>query len=56
MNRSINVFGNLSRKLALHAFSAVALTLVSAGAWAQDTTTTSIRHGDPSLQTAVKNA
>src|ERR1700723_1307760 len=56
MNRSINVFGNLSRKTALHAFSAVALTLVSAGAWAQDTTSTSIRHGDPSLQTAVKNA
>jgi hypothetical protein len=56
MNRSINATGNLSRKLALHAFSAVALTLVSAGAWAQDTTTTSIRHGDSSLQTTIKNA
>jgi hypothetical protein len=51
MNRSIT-----SRIFALHAVSAVALTLVAAGASAQDTTTTSVRQGEPSYRAAVKNA
>ena len=40
MNSSINK----SRLLALRAFSAVAFTLVASCAWAQDTTSTSVRH------------
>jgi uncharacterized Zn-binding protein involved in type VI secretion len=52
MNHSINT----PRLFALHAVSAVALTLVAAGASAQDTTTTSVRQGEPSYEAAVKNA
>lgn len=52
MNRSINK----SRLFVLHALSAVALTLVAARANAQDTTTTSVRHGAPSHEYQVRNA
>jgi hypothetical protein len=52
MNRFI---GN-SRLIALHAMGAVALTLGAAGAHAQDTTRTSIRHGEPWIDTNVRNA
>lgn len=52
MIRSINT----SHRFALQAVSAVALTLVASGAFAQDTTATSTRQGDSSYQTAVKNA
>lgn len=52
MNRSMNP----SRLLALRAVGALALALVATGAWAQDTTATSVRHGEPSIATAVKNA
>jgi hypothetical protein len=52
MNRPVNI----SRLFALHAVSAVALTLVAAGAFAQDTTTASVRKGEPSYEAAVKNA
>jgi LPXTG-motif cell wall-anchored protein len=45
-----------SRQLTLHAISAVAFTLVAAGASAQDTTSTSIRHGAPTIETEVRNA
>jgi len=45
-----------SRMITLQALSAVALTLVAVGARAQDTTTTSVRHGEPSFETTVKNA
>jgi len=41
---------------AVQTVSAVALTLMVAGAFAQDTTTTSVRHGEASYQTSVKNA
>ena len=51
------LFGrNKSRFMALHAVSAVVFTLVAAGAHAQDTTTTTVRHGEPSYETKVKNA
>jgi len=52
MNRSIIN----SRKFALHILSAVVLTVVAAGARAQDTTITSVRHGEPSYETNVRNA
>ena len=52
MNLSINK----SRQLALRIFSAAALTLLAAGASAQDSTSTSIRHGEPSIETQVRNA
>jgi len=52
----MNRFINTSRLTALHALGAVALTLVAAGARAQDTTTTSTRQGESSYRTAVKNA
>lgn len=47
---------NKSRLLALRVFSAVAFTLVASCAWAQDTTSTSVRHGETSIATEVKNA
>jgi hypothetical protein len=47
---------NKARFLALHAASAVIFTLVAAGAHAQDTTTATVRHGEPSYETQVKNA
>ena len=52
----MNRFINKSRYFALHALSAVALTLVATSAHAQDTTTTSVRHGEPQIETKVKNA
>lgn len=52
MNRSIIN----SRKFALHTLSAVVLTVVAAGARAQDITITSVRHGEPSYDTNVRNA
>ncbi|HUB00841.1 MAG TPA: hypothetical protein VMA34_21090 [Terracidiphilus sp.] len=52
MNRSINK----PRFFALHAVSAVALTLAAVGAYAQDSTTTTVRHGEPSIETSVRNA
>jgi hypothetical protein len=52
MNRSINN----SRLFFLRAVSAVAFTLVAAVAHAQDTTTTSVRHGDPAFESNVRNA
>jgi hypothetical protein len=45
-----------SRLFTLHALSAVAFTVAVAGAQAQDTTTSSIRHGEPSYETKVRNA
>lgn len=47
---------NKPRQLALRAFAAAALTLMAAGAWAQDSTSISIRHGEPQIETQVKNA
>jgi len=44
------------RLFSLHTLGAVALTLVAAGAWAQDTTSTDVRHGAPTFETEVKNA
>ncbi|MGA3130211.1 MAG: hypothetical protein ABSD59_05380 [Terracidiphilus sp.] len=52
MIRSINK----TRLYALHVVSAVAFTLVAAGAHAQDTTTTSVRHGEPLVESNVRNA
>lgn len=52
MNRSLTN----SRLFALHALSAIALTLVPAVAAAQHTTTTSERYGDPSHETTVRDA
>jgi len=45
-----------SRLITLQALSAVALALLAVGAHAQDTTTTSVRHGEPSFETSVRNA
>lgn len=47
---------NQPRQLALRTLAAVALTLMAAGARAQDNTSTSIRHGEPAIETQVKNA
>jgi hypothetical protein len=52
----MNRFISKSRLIALHAMGAVALTLVAAGAYAQDITTTSTRHGEPLIDTNVRNA
>jgi hypothetical protein len=52
MNRIVST----SRKYALHAFGAVAFTLVAVGASAQDTTTTSTRQGVSAYQANVRNA
>jgi hypothetical protein len=52
MIRSINK----TRLSLLHVVSAVAFTLVAAGAHAQDTTTTSVRHGETLIESKVKNA
>ena len=38
------------------ALGALAFGIGAVSAWAQDTTTTAIRHGDPTLETTVKNA
>ena len=38
------------------ALGALAFGIGTTSAWAQDTTTTAIRHGDPTLETTVKNA
>lgn len=47
---------NQARFKALHAVSAVVFALMAAGAHAQDTTTTTVRHGESSYETKVKNA
>lgn len=52
MNRTHNKF----RMFALHTMGAIALTFAPAIAAAQNTTTTSVRHGNPSYETTVKNA
>jgi uncharacterized Zn-binding protein involved in type VI secretion len=52
MNRLVSKSGIF----ALQAVGAVVLTLVAAGAYAQDITTTSIRHGEPSREYQVRNA
>ncbi|MGB6692080.1 MAG: hypothetical protein WBE76_29910 [Terracidiphilus sp.] len=52
----MNNIARNSRLFTLHALSAVAFTLAVAGAQAQDTTTSSIRHGEPSYETKVRNA
>jgi hypothetical protein len=52
MNDVIHTF----RPLALRAISAAAFTPVAAGAYAQDTTSASVRHGEPRYQTTVKNS
>lgn len=52
MNRSVTH----SPIFALHALGAIALTLAPAIAAAQNTTTTSVRHADPSHETSVRNA
>lgn len=52
MNRTISK----PRTFALHVMGAIALTLAPAIAAAQNTTTTSVRHGEPNYETTVKNA
>lgn len=52
----MNSMMNQTRLLALPALSVMVLTLAARGAWAQDTTTTSIRHGEPEIATQVRNA
>lgn len=52
MNRSLTK----SRMLALHVVGAIALTMAPTIVAAQNTTTTSVRHGDPSHEITVKNA
>jgi len=52
MTRSVRHF-SLNRLLAV---SAMALALGTVGAPAQDTTSTSVRHGEPSIETKVRNA
>lgn len=52
MNRTATKF----RLVALQAMGAIVLTLAPAISAAQNTTTTSVRHGEPSYDTAVRNA
>jgi len=52
----MNRFVSKSRMSALHVFGAIAFTVVTVGAIAQDTTTTDVRHGEPAYQTNVRNA
>lgn len=52
MNRTLTK----SRLFALQAMGAMTLTLAPAIAAAQNTTTSSVRHGEPSYETTVKNA
>lgn len=52
----MNYITRTSRLFALHALGAVAFTLAVCGAQAQDTTTSRVRHGEPSYETKVRNA
>ena len=52
----MNLSMKQTRLVALRTIGALALTLAAAGAWAQDTTKTSVRHGEPSVATDVRNA
>ncbi len=52
----MNLSMKQTRLLALRTIGALALTLAAAGAWAQDTTKTSVRHGEPSVATDVRDA
>jgi hypothetical protein len=48
---------NVTPRIFIHRAATVAiLAMVSMGAWAQDTTTTTIRHGEKSYDTEVRNA
>jgi hypothetical protein len=44
------------RTLSLHTAGVAALTLLAGYVQAQDTTTTSVRHGSPTIETTVRNA
>jgi hypothetical protein len=52
----MNYAGNNTRLKKRLALGALAFGIGVASAWAQDTTTTAIRHGDPTLESKVKNA
>jgi hypothetical protein len=52
----MNTIIRMSRLVTLHTLSAAAFALAVAGAQAQDITTSSIRHGEPSDETKVRNA
>lgn len=52
----MNYLTRKSRLFMLQALSAVAITLAVPTAQAQDTTTSNIRHGEPSHETKVRNA
>jgi uncharacterized Zn-binding protein involved in type VI secretion len=52
----MNRMNHTTRRMNWLAISAIAFGIGVASAWGQDTTTTSIRHGDPTLETQVKNA
>lgn len=47
---------HLLHTLALKAAGFAMLAMVATGTWAQDTTITTVRHGEPSFDTKVKNA
>lgn len=47
---------NLANLMFRHVIFAVTFATLTAGVWAQDTTTTSVRHHYPSYQTEVRNA
>jgi hypothetical protein len=46
----------MSSSFALKAASVAILAMASAGGWAQDSSITTIRHGEPALETQVRNA
>jgi hypothetical protein len=52
----MNYITHKSRLFTLQALGAAAFTLAVCGAQAQDTTTSTIRHGEPSYETRVRNA
>jgi hypothetical protein len=47
---------NAARMFCLRATSVFMLAMVAIGAWGQDTTTTTVKHGEKSFDTQVKNA
>ena len=52
----MNYLNATTRLVAGKSALVAALALASIGAWAQDSTTTTVRHGEPSYDTQVKNA
>src|SRR6202453_2497784 len=52
----MNTLNKMARLLGLGAAGAVVFGLMAFGTWGQDTTTTTVQHGESSFDTQVRNA